>query len=81
MVARRYGHRSEVKLGADGLGRHFKEMHGVGKDLLKKEELAACLESSHLQVLGSVRPPSTLEEEPACLSRLDRLEADMHYAA
>ena len=79
MVTRHYGHRSEVKLGVDGLGRHFKEVHGFGKDLTKKEELSACLESFHLQVIGSVRPPATPEEEPACLSRLDRLEADMQH--
>ena len=68
-----------MKQGADVFGRHFKEVHGVGKDLSKKEELAGCLESFQLQVIGSVRPPATPEEEPACLSRLDRLEADMQH--
>ena len=79
MSARHYGHRTEVKQGVDGLGRHFNEVHGVGKDLAKKDDLARCLESFHLQVIGSVRPPATPEVEPACLSRLDRLEADMQH--
>ena len=77
MVARHYGHRTEVKGGLDGLGRHFNDHHGAGLDLNKKEDLARCLESFSLQVIGSVRPPSTPEEEPACLLRLDRLEADI----
>ena len=79
MVARHYGHRSEVKQGADGLGRHFKEVHGVGMDLFKKEDLARCLESFNLQIIGSVKPPATPEEEPVCQARLDRLEADMQH--
>ena len=79
MVRRHYGHRTEVKGGLDGLGRHFKDVHGVGLDLYKKEDLARCLESFHLQVIASVRPPTTPEEEPACLNRLDRLEADMQH--
>jgi hypothetical protein len=77
MAARHYGHRREVRTGADGLGRHFLEEHGVGLDLSKKEDLATCLASFHLQVMGSVKPPATPEEEPACQSRLDRLEADL----
>ena len=79
MAARHYGHRSEVKQGADGLGRHFKDVHGVGKDLTRKEDLAQCLESFKLQVIGSVRPPATPEEEPVCQARLDQLEADMPH--
>jgi hypothetical protein len=79
MVARHYCHRSEVKQGADGLGRHFKEVHGVGMDLFKKEDLARCLESFNLQIIGSVKPPATPEEEPVCQARLDRLEADMQH--
>ena len=49
----------------------------MGKDLTKKESLAQCLESFKLQVIGSVRPPDTPEEEPSCQARLDQLEADM----
>ena len=79
MVARHYGHRTEVKEGLDGLGRHFKEVHGQGLDLYKKEDLATCLESFQLKVIASVRPPSTPEEELACHTRLDRLEADMQH--
>ena len=79
MVARHYGQMSEVKGGSDGLGRHFLEVHGGGLDLSKKEDLAKCLQSFSLQVIASVRPPATQEEEPACRQRLDRLEADMQH--
>ena len=58
---RHYGHRTEVKQGADGLARHFKEVHRVEKDLTKKEDLAQCLESFKLLVIGRVRPPATPE--------------------
>ena len=61
----------------DGLGQHFLEVHGVGLDLNKKEDLANCLQNFQLQIMGSVRPPATPEEEPACQIRLDRLEADL----
>ena len=47
MTARHYGHRREVKTGADGLGQYF--LHGVGMDLNKKEDLAS------LQIMGSLR--------------------------
>ena len=79
MVARHYGHRSEVRRGEPGLGRHFYEVHGRGLDLSKKEGLAQCLENFTLQVIATVRPPATPEEEPACRLRLDRLEADMQH--
>ena len=77
MAARHYGHRREVKTGADGLGQHFLLVHGVGLDLNKKDDLATCLKNFSLQIMGSVRPPATAEEEPACQQRLDRLEADL----
>ena len=32
-----------------------------------------------LVVVASVRPPATLEEQPACQARLDRLEADLQH--
>ena len=73
------GHRSEIRNGLDGLGRHFNEKHGVGLDLSKKEDLARCMEHFHLQVIASVRPPATPEQEQDCLFRLDRLEADMQH--
>ena len=63
MMARHYGHRTEVKGGLDGLGRHFHDHYGAGLDLNKKADLARCLESFRLQVIGSVRPPSTPEEK------------------
>ena len=79
MAHRHYGHRSEVRSGADGLGRHFRDIHGVGLDLTKKEDLAQCLQPFHLQIIASVKPPVTPEEEPACRQRLDNLEADMQH--
>ena len=51
----------------------------MGLDLSKKEDLARCMEHFHLQVIASVRPPATPEQEQDCLSRLDRLEADMQH--
>ena len=57
MAARHYGHRREAKTGADGLGQHFLEFHGVGLDLNKMEDLANCLENFQLQIMGSVLPP------------------------
>ena len=79
MVGRHYGHRNEVKGGLDGLGRHFLEVHGGGLDLSKKDDLARCLQSFQLTVIGSVRPPATPEQELACRQRLDNLEADMQH--
>jgi hypothetical protein len=79
MVARHYGHRSEVRRGEPGLGRHFHEVHGKDLDLSKRDGLAQCLDSFSLQVIATVRPPATPEEEPACRLRLDRLEADMQH--
>ena len=79
MAARHYGHRNEIKNGLDGLGKHFKEKHSVGLDLSRKEDLARCMETFSLQVIASVRPPATPEQEQDCLVRLDRLEADMQH--
>ena len=65
------GQRSSKELMAwEGI---LKDVHGVGKDLTRKEDRAQCLESFKLQVIGSVRPPATPEEEPACKERLDQL--------
>ena len=46
---------------------------------MKIEELTKCLATFQVQVIASVRPPATPEEEPACLRRLDRLEADKQH--
>ena len=73
MALRHYGHRSEVRSGANGLGRHFRDSHGVGLDLSKKEDLAQCLQPFQWKL------PATPEEEPACRQRLDNLEADMQH--
>ena len=73
MVARHYGHRNEVRNGLDGIGRHFKEKHGQGSDLFSKTDLAKCLQSFDLQVIASVKPPATTEEERSYRQRLDDL--------
>ena len=79
MVAIHYGHRSEVRRGEDGFGRHFRDVHGGGLDLSRKEHLEQCLQSFSLQIIASVRPPATPEQELACRTRLDRLEGDMQH--
>ena len=56
MVAIHYGHRSEVRRGEDGFGRHFRDVHGGGLDLSRKEHLEQCLQSFSLQIIASVRP-------------------------
>ena len=48
-------------------------------DLSKKEDLARCLQHFNLQVIASVSPPATPEQEQDCLNRLDRLKADMQH--
>ena len=57
MALRHYGHRSEVRSWVDG--KHFRDSHGVGLDLSKKEDLAQCLQSFHLQKIASVKRPAT----------------------
>ena len=50
--------------GADCIGRHFRDIHGVGLDLTKKEDLAQFLQPFHLQIIASVKSPATPAEEP-----------------
>ena len=57
----------------------FPHTEEKGKKIKKKEELARCLENFQLVVIGSVRPPATPKDEPACRLRLDRLEADIQH--
>ena len=40
MVERHYGHRSKVRTGKDGLGRHYLDVHGAGLNLSGKPGLA-----------------------------------------
>ena len=67
----------QMKGGLDGVGRHFKEQHVSGLNLSKKDDLAKCMGSFNLLVIASVRPPATPEEEPACQTILDGLEAEI----
>jgi hypothetical protein len=60
---RHYGHLSDVRNGTE-------ECHGQGKDLKVNENLDICMEPFSLLVVASVRPPATLEEQPACQARL-----------
>ena len=47
---------------------------------MKQVQLYSNLMASfHLQVIANVRPPTTTEEEPACVTRLDRLLTDMQH--
>ena len=77
MVARHSDQLNEVKTGANASGQHFLEKHGGGLDLNKEENLAICLQKFSLQVIASVKPPETPEEEPDLTQRLDRLEAKL----
>jgi tripartite motif-containing protein 2/3 len=55
-----YGHLSDVRNGTAGLGKHFKECHGQGKDLKVNENLDICMEPFSLVVVARVRPPATV---------------------
>ena len=72
MRKRHLGHRGEIRAGADGLGRHFKE-HGVGLDL-KNEDVFENRIMKHFEliVIGSVEPG-----KPYSQKNLDRLEGKM----
>ena len=70
MRARHIGHRSEIRTGADGLGRHFLEKHGQGINL-KNENLYEENVMKHfkLTIVASVEPA-----KPWTQNRLDELE-------
>ena len=79
MRKRHYGHRSEVRSGMAGLGSHFHDMHGMGLDLKKDQDLNTCLSSFRLTIVASVKPPSTPEEMQTSQAHLDRIEADLQH--
>ena len=70
MRARHLGHRSEIRSGADGLGRHFLEKHGLGLNL-KNEEIFEKNVMKHfkLTIIASVEPG-----QPWTNKKLDELE-------
>ena len=69
MRQRHLGHRSEIRSGADGLGRHFKN-HGAGLDL-KNEKVFEdnIMQYFDLTIIGSVEPGKNYTQK-----NLDRLE-------
>ena len=72
MRKRHLGHRGEIRAGADGLGRHFKE-HGVGLDLRNEDVFENnIMKHFELTVIGSVEPG-----KPYSQKNLDRLEGKM----
>ena len=72
MRKRHLGHRAEIRLGSDGLGRHFKEL-GVGLNL-KNEEVfeSQIMKHFELTMIGSVEPGKSYSQ-----NNLDRLEGKM----
>ena len=77
MRRRHYGHRSDIRNGVEGLGSHFRDVHGQGLDLKLDANLNTCMDIFRLAVVASVRPPSSPEEEEASQTHLDRIEADL----
>ena len=57
MWARHIGHRSEIRSGADGLGRHFLDKHSQGFDM-KQEHLfeERVMKNFSLTIIASVEP-------------------------
>ena len=70
MRARHLGHRSEIRSGADGLGRHFLDNHGQGLNL-KSEEIFEqnVMKYFELTIIASVEPG-----HPWTNRKLDELE-------
>ena len=79
MRKRHYGHRSDVRSRTAGLGSHFHDMHGLGMDLRKDEDLSTCMSSFRLTIVASVKPPATPEEMQTSQAHLDRIEADLQH--
>ena len=75
MAQRHYGHRSEIKRGEAGLGRHFHD-HAVdlGIDLNHANGVDRITEMLDLVIIGSVE-----EGKRDSLVRLDRLEEDFQH--
>ena len=73
MRARHLGHRSEIRSGADGLGRHFLDKHGQGIDLkIENSFEEQIMKYFILTIIASVEPG-----KPWTQTRLDELEGKM----
>ena len=66
-----YGHRSEVKTAADGLGEHFHN-HAVELGLDLDTQMDQIMENCSITIVASVEP-----DQPWSRTRLDALEADL----
>ena len=71
MQKRHYGHRSEVKTAADGLGQHFHD-HAVELGMDLDNQMDQIMENCRITIVASVEP-----DQPWSRSRLDALEADL----
>ena len=70
MRARHLGHRSEIRSGADGLGRHFLEQHGQGLNLKNSDIFEeSVMRYFSLTIVASVEPG-----KPWTQDKLDQLE-------
>ena len=71
MQKRHYGHRSEVKIAADGLGEHFNR-HALELGVNPNTGIEQIMENCSIVIIASVEP-----DQPWSKSRLDDLEADL----
>ena len=71
MQKRHYGHRSEVKTAADGLGEHF-NLHAAQMGLNLDTQMDQIMEHCDITIIASVEP-----DQPWSQMRLDALEADL----
>ena len=71
MQKRHYGHRSEVKTAADGLGEHF-NIHAAHMGLNLDTQIDQIMQYCNITIIASVEP-----DQPWSKSRLDALEADL----
>ena len=71
MRQRHLGHRAEIRSGADGLGKHFRD-HGAGLDLKNETVFEEhIMQHFELTIIASVEPNKAYSQ-----SNLDRLEGD-----
>ena len=71
MQKRHYGHRSEVKTAADGLGEHF-HAHAVDMGLDLGRQMDDIMQFCSITIIASVEP-----NQPWSRNRLDDMESDL----
>ena len=72
MRKRQIGHISEIRSGADGLGRNFQQ-HGAGLDLKREDSFEEyVMKHFELAVIASVEPGKTYSQQ-----NLERLEGEL----